>query len=127
MSEKLKSKQHFVVSGVHNIHPQCRGDVGGIQNLSRQSSNKIIVFYFFESIMSKFSQQKPLFLKFNSCLDGGTSTGPGHRKTSSDVHHQNQRHIYRLASAVSRDLPQPPAIPPPDYMEAIRSRCKWPS
>ena len=43
-----------------------------------------------------------------------TYPGPGQRKKSSSP----AGYFYRSG----RDLPRPPAIPPPDYMEAVRNR-----
>ena len=45
-----------------------------------------------------------------------TYPGPGQRKKSSSA----VGYFYRTGGG--RDLPRPPAIPPPDYMEAVRNR-----
>ena len=48
-----------------------------------------------------------------------TYPGPGQRKkTSSPV-------AYFYKTPQGRDLPRPPAIPPPDYMEAVRNRSTF--
>lgn len=49
-----------------------------------------------------------------------TYPGPGHRKRSSPAPVPVQRYQHHPPSG--RELPRPPAIPPPDYMEAIRAR-----
>ena len=58
-------------------------------------------------------------------LDGfKTYPGPGQRKKDKPEHdsnHGGSTYFYKVPP-LGRELPRPPTIPPPDYMEAMKSR-----
>ena len=51
-----------------------------------------------------------------------TYPGPGQRKKTTSPTLNNGSTYYHRAPGSGRELPKPPAIPPPDYMEAMKNR-----